>query len=456
MSQLTHWAKDEMYLHQENGQPDPEKTPVRQGTPVTENRPIRPPDPAGFTSRLQTAIEENQKENVGGALMLVSINNLAMIINGYGHDVSETVVTALMQQAANMLGPRERIERLQRDQFAIILTNTYPEDTERTANRVAMLIQNYGRDSFATASLHVIGTIGAVHFPSETAEANDALDKAFVALHSNQESMYRAYSTTRHEADLCRQQMGLASYFYNAFKEHRLRLAWQPVIETSTGRVAHYEALLRMTGVNGKITSAGALIPIAEKMGLIEAIDKMVLEMVVRELRDSADVTLALNVSNLTTDNPAWLETMQHLLEETPEIAPRLIVEITETAAQRDLRSVAYFVAAIQSLGCQVALDDFGSGYTSFRQLKALSVDFVKIDGVFIKDLSTNADNRFFVKTLLDFIRGFGLQSVAEFVETGEIAKILMEMGVDYLQGYYFGKPDNHRRWLRHGEYRKD
>jgi len=131
-------------------------------------------------------------------------------------------------------------------------------------------------------------------------------------------------------------------------------------------------------------------------------------------------------------------------------------VEITETAAHRDLRKAAYFVAAIQSVGGCVALDDFGSGYTSFRQLKSLSVDLVKIDGAFVKDIAQNADSRFFVKTLLEFSHGFGLHAVAEFVENGEIAKILMELGVDYMQGYYFGKRENHRSWVNSGEFRKD
>ena len=166
-----------------------------------------------------------------------------------------------------------------------------------------------------------------------------------------------------------------------------------------------------------------------------------------------AGVVLAFNVSNLTTENPMWLDAISQALKETPDIAPRLIVEITETAIHRDLRRTAYFVASLQSMGCQVALDDFGSGYTSFRQLKALSVDMVKIDGMFIKDLARNADNRFFVKILLDFAQGFGLSTVAEFVETGEVTKILMEMGIDYMQGYYFGKPANHRAWLNEGEY---
>jgi EAL domain-containing protein (putative c-di-GMP-specific phosphodiesterase class I) len=142
------------------------------------------------------------------------------------------------------------------------------------------------------------------------------------------------------------------------------------------------------------------------------------------------------------------LRHFQGLLRNRPDIASRLIIEITETAAHRDMRRTAYFVASMQEMGCTVALDDFGSGYTSFRQLKALSVDMVKIDGSFVKDMTENSDNHFFVKTLLDFTRCFGLESVAEFVETGETAKALMELGVDYQQGYYFGKPENFRSWL--------
>ncbi|MBV8938826.1 MAG: EAL domain-containing protein [Alphaproteobacteria bacterium] len=412
---------------------------------------------SAFLVRLQETIESCMEEHRSGCLLLISVDNLAMVLSAYGHDISETLMHTLVEQlAAQVLGPYDSIERLQRDQIGIVLNDSGAESSERTAARILNIVQNYGRDNFATATLHAIASIGAVHFPEETRDARDAMDKAYVALHCTQEGMYRPYPVSRAKADFSRQEMGLANYLHCAFQENRLRMAWQPVIATGTGQVAHYEGLLRLTNLKGQIVSAGPLIPVAEKMGLIDTIDQMVLERVAKELRLSPDVSLAFNVSNVTTVNPAWLERAHELIEETPDIAPRMSVEITETAVHRDLRRVAYFVASLQSLGCQVALDDFGSGYTSFRQLKALSVDMVKIDGVFVKDLATSADNRFFVKTLLDFIRGFGLKSVAEFVENGEIAKILMDMGVDYLQGYYFGKPDNHRRWLKNGEYDVD
>ena len=411
--------------------------------------------PADFINMLETSINGVIAQHGSGALLLISISNLSMIINAYGHDTSEIVIHDIMGMIKNVIGKDDVIQRLQRDQLGVILVNSYPDDTITLSNRLHTLIQNFGRDNFATASLYVMGIIGSVNFPMETANANDALDKAFVTINSQQSNSQRTYESTRYEADICRQQMGLANYFFKAVKEKRLRMAYQPIIDAKTGQTIHHEALLRIVNHAGRISSAGALIPIAEKMGLIDIIDTLVMELVVEEVRNSNNVHLAFNVSNLTTENTVWLEAFSKKIKETPEIASRLIVEITETAAQRDLRSAAYFVASLQALGCQVALDDFGSGYTSFRQLKALSVDMVKIDGAFIKDLAQNADNQFFVKTLLEFSQGFGLKTVAEFVENGEIAKTLMGMGIDYLQGYYFGKPENHRSWLNEGEYRE-
>jgi EAL domain-containing protein (putative c-di-GMP-specific phosphodiesterase class I) len=352
------------------------------------------------------------------------------------------------------LEKNDLVERVGRDQIGIIIRVCDKSNMAAYAKEFHRLIQDYGTMS-PVGALHVTCSIGSVNFPSSTEEATDAFDKAYIALNSTYGISYRTFEETRDEGVLCRQQMGLANYLRRAIQENRLRLAFQPVIDAASGRISHYEALLRIIGEDGKISSAGALIPVAERMGLIDMIDHIVFDMVMKELIASPAVTLAFNVSNITTDNPHWLEHATSVLKKYPDVASRTIVEITETAAQRDLRRTAYFVASLQAQGCQVALDDFGSGYTSFRQLKALSVDMVKIDGAFVKDLVDNADNRFFVKTLLDFTRGFGLAAVAEYVEKGETAKLLMELGVNYMQGYYFGKPENFRSWLNKGEYRK-
>ena len=128
---------------------------------------------------------------------------------------------------------------------------------------------------------------------------------------------------------------------------------------------------------------------------------------------------------------------------------PILIVEITETVALNDIEETARFVTAVRDLGCRIALDDFGAGYSSFRNLKALAVDCVKIDGSFVRGLTSNVDNQLFIRTLLGLADGFGLETVAECVETAEEANHLVRRGVRFLQGYYFGRPTVERPWLQ-------
>lgn len=408
--------------------------------------------PPAFMKHMRHTIEQSVMSQTQGAFMLLAINNLSMIINGYGFDVSERILHEIKQAMAATLDEGDRVERIHRDQFGIVLAKCDKQHASEKAMQFKVLIQNLGAKSEAGA-MHITCTIGSVAFPVQAATVADALDKAYVALTSQNNTAYCAFEESDHDSEQSRKQMAQASSLRDAINENRLRLAFQPIIASKDGSIAHYESLLRVVEKNGKITSAGPLIPIAEKMGMIEVIDRLVVEKVVEELRQHPTVELAFNISSMTTCNQEWVQFLAQLLNGDLAVASRMIVEITETAAQRDLRETAYFVASVQALGCKVSLDDFGSGYTSFRQLKALSVDMLKIDGAFIRDIVDNADNRFFVKTLIDFASGYGLHAVAEYVETGEIAKILMEMGVEYLQGYYFSQPLNYRPWLNEGEY---
>jgi EAL domain-containing protein (putative c-di-GMP-specific phosphodiesterase class I)/GGDEF domain-containing protein len=403
--------------------------------------------PDEFVERLQEAIDIAQIRKQQGVLMILSIANFGMIINAFGHSGSEVVMHEISDEIHKLLSPQDGLYRIHRDQFGIILGDCTPQEIERQAEQISELIHQYGVNA-SVGSLHAICAMGSMFFPDGEAKAAEIIDKAYIALHKTSGSIHRMYSDGPDDKMLARQQMGLANYLRKAIQENKLRLAFQPIVASGGGKVEHYEVLLRLIGEDGKISSAGALIPIAERMGLIDLVDHMVLDMVVRELEQSPTVHLAMNVSNLTTDNMGWLHHFKSLLQDRPDIANRLMIEITETAAHRDLRRTAYFVATVQEMGCKVALDDFGSGYTSFRQLKALSVDYIKIDGSYVRDLADNPDNRFFVKTLLEFTKCFNLKSVAECVENGETAKMLMDLGVDYMQGYYFGKPENYRCWL--------
>lgn len=400
--------------------------------------------PQPFLEALAALDAQARKTNTHAALVLVSIDNLAMIMSGYSMAVAEAVMEELSGTFAATLPGHVQIMRVQLDQFGILIGDTREDTVRETCRMLEDAIRSY---SYASryGELHCLASTAYEMLPDSFSNPVEILGRVIVDL---TEGPIPAPDDDVSGADR-REEMGLANFLGQAVKENRIRLAYQPVIDSRTGEIAHYEALLRLFGEDGKISSAGALIPIAERMGFISVIDQTVLKKVLAELRGDPNVCIAVNVSNLSTLDPGWMNILTEAIDATPEIASRLTIEITETAVHGDLKHSARFCAEVQALGCLVALDDFGSGYTSFRQLQSLSIDFVKIDGVFIRNLTDNGDSRLFVKTMLDFIRGFGLKSVAEYVENGEIAKMLMELGVDYLQGYYLGKPSNARPWIK-------
>jgi len=240
----------------------------------------------------------------------------------------------------------------------------------------------------------------------------------------------------------------LSEEVQSALKTGRLILAYQPVVDARTHEVDHYECLLRLRLETGTIVAAGAFIPVVERSGLMRLIDRRALDLALADLIRYPQISLAINISAVTASDSSWLRQVSSSVKNHPGIAPRLLVEITETIALENIEETARFVSALRDLGVRVALDDFGAGFTSFRNLRALAVDTVKIDGSFVKNLADNVDNQVFVRTLMGLAESFGLSTVAECVETAADAAHLVERGVSLLQGYFFGKPSIERPWL--------
>jgi EAL domain-containing protein (putative c-di-GMP-specific phosphodiesterase class I) len=203
-----------------------------------------------------------------------------------------------------------------------------------------------------------------------------------------------------------------------------------------------------MRSEDGRIITASEFVPIVEQLGFIRLVDRFVLEKAVEELTVHTGVTLGFNISGLTAADRPWLRSLISLLRAKPEIARRLVVEITETAALYDIEESARFVSTLRRAGCRVALDDFGAGHTSLRYLQSLAVDTVKIDGSFVRNLASSPESQMFLRHLLGLAKGFGFATVAECVEHAEEAEILRREGVGFLQGYYFGRPTIERPWL--------
>ena len=237
-----------------------------------------------------------------------------------------------------------------------------------------------------------------------------------------------------------------------AVREDRFFFAFQPVVCAATGTVDYFECLLRMRDENGAIVAGVEFISIIEDLGLIGVIDHHVLEKTVQELAAHPRVSLGLNVSGLTVCNPTWLQSLTALLRRRSEVARRLVVEITETAALDDMADSARVVATLRQIGCRVALDDFGAGHTSLRHLEVLPLDIVKVDGSITRNLTNSRQNLKLLRHLLGRTKDFGFATVAEWVESEDDADRLRAEGIGYLQGYHVGPPTFERRRLATAE----
>jgi EAL domain-containing protein (putative c-di-GMP-specific phosphodiesterase class I) len=245
--------------------------------------------------------------------------------------------------------------------------------------------------------------------------------------------------------DWRRRNQAIVAAVEKALRQDRLLLAFQPVVCAATGRIDYFECLLRLRDEERGLVACGQFIEATEQAGLI---DRHVVRKVADELQAHAEVRLGLNVSGLTACDREWLRSAIALLRRRPDLARRLVIEITETATLDNLEESVRFVDALRDIGCRVALDDFGAGHTSLRHLQVLAVDTVKIDGSLVRSLPLSLENRVFLRHLLGLARGFGLRTVGECVETAEEAALLRAEGIGFLQGFHCGRPTIERCWL--------
>ena len=398
---------------------------------------------------LEHALSYGVRYDAPGVYLQVGIDNLALIHDTYGRDVAEQVVIAVSRELDRSLRASDVIGRIAQETFGVILNGCASADLPVTAEKILHAVQQASVMS-DKGYLPVTASVGAVAFPESARTAPDALAKAALALEQARRSgnnCYNLYNLSPEQLSVLRSNLEVTEMVQTALRHKRLCLHYQPLVETMSQTPAYYECLVRMFDEAGNIVPAGSFLPIAEKMGLVRSIDRNVLELVLAELAADPDVRLAMNISALSTTDPSWLRLLTSQAKSRPDVAKRLLVEITETTVLQDIKETTRFVAQLKEMGVQVALDDFGAGYTSFRHLQELEVDMVKIDGSFVKTLAERPNSRLFVRTLQSFADGLGLKTVAEYVETAEIAQMLGDYGIGYLQGWYYGKPSAERPW---------
>lgn len=405
---------------------------------------------AYLLASLAEAIEEATRFRTSFAFMLIGIDHLARINDAFGFDIADEVIVEIARRIRARLRGGDVMGRFSGNKFGLILKNCTIDDANVAAER---FLQGIRDDVIPTQSgpVSVTATIGAVTVPRYARDVNEAINRAQETLDAAKHRRHGSYAMWRPNVERDAQRrvnIRVTDEIVTALNERRIVTAFEPVVHAGSREPAFYEALVRMKQDDGELLLAPDIVPVAEKLGLIRLVDHRVLELVVAELAAAPNVQLSLNISPDTTMDPDWWASIESMMSANPGVAQRLIVEITETVAIQDLDDVRGFVTRLKNFGSRIAIDDFGAGYTSFRNLRKLGVDIVKIDGAFVQNIARSADDRAFVQTLIDLCHRLDIQTVAEWVQDDESAVMLRDWGCDYIQGRLTGLASPERPWL--------
>jgi diguanylate cyclase (GGDEF)-like protein len=404
-----------------------------------------------LVASLAEIIEEAVRFRNQCAFMLIGIDHLARINDAFGFDVADAVISEVAGRIRARLRGGDVLGRFSGNKFGLVLKNCTVDDMNIAAERFLAAIRD---EVVPTKSgpVSVTASIGAVSVPRYARSADEAINRAQETLDASKSRRAGSFSLWRPNVERDAQRrvnIRVTDEIVTALNDRRIAMAFEPVVDARARDAAFYECLIRMEQHDGQILLAPDIVPVAEKLGLIRLVDHRVLELVVAELAASPAVRLSLNISPDTTMDPDWWTSIESLMRAHPGVGERLIVEITETVAIQDVDDVRGFVTRLKNFGSRIAIDDFGAGYTSFRNLRKLGVDIVKIDGAFVQNIARSADDRAFVQTLIDLARRLQIKTVAEWVQDEEAAVMLRDWGCDYIQGRLIGLASSERPWQK-------
>ena len=402
-----------------------------------------------LTDTLTTALDDALKFRGSCGFMLIAVDNLARINEAYGFGVADEVIASVGRRIRSRMRGGDLLGRFSSNKFGVVLATCTPDDLTAAAERFLGAVREDVVQTIhgPVAATVTIGGVAAPRHARTVAEmiahAQELLDSA----KAKRRGTFVAYRPNVERDAVRKENVRSTDKIIAALNERRILLAFEPVVSTTTREPAFYECLMRIRRADGSIVPASAVIPVAEQLGLVRLIDHRVIELAVAELANAPGLKAGVNVSPDSITDPDWWSALNAQLRARPGVAQRLTLEITETAAIQNIDDTAGFVMRAKDLGCRIAIDDFGAGYTSFRNLRRLGVDIIKIDGAFVQNLPRSEDDRAFVRTLIDLGRSLGLKTVAEWVQDEAAAAVLTEWGCDYLQGALIGRASLDRPW---------
>ncbi len=403
-----------------------------------------------FEIHLDKVVKSCAKTLEAHVLCYIDLDRFKVINDTCGHNAGDNLLRQIGNVMKQVVRKNDYVARLGGDEFAILLNNISIDDAKRLADKIQTSIEKFSF-RWNDRVFKVGASFGLVAIDANTNNIDKILqtaDNACRAVKSSSSSQIRIYRID--DTEMSNKRSDSQSYvnINHALENNEFTLLFQPIttLNNINGEWDHYEILIRMFNENDSLITPNRFLPTAERYNLINKIDRWVFKACVKKLSEHQELyekinILSINISAATLCEPQFLRFVISEFENSSVPAEKICFEVTETVAVSNLPEANNFISNLRKLGCKFALDDFGTGFSSLEILKHLPVDFVKIDGIFIREIDTNPVDYEMVASLHRIAKLMHIQTIAEYVESEAILNTLKDIGIDYVQGYAINSP---------------